>query len=125
MSLRRYLIDTHILIWAMEGDSRLSPKYRSIVADGSSLYVSIVTLWEMAIKRSLGKLDIKLEVLAALAEYDIEILPLKTMHIGVIEHLPHHHRDPFDRMLIAQAMREKLDMLTADRNFSLYDITIA
>jgi PIN domain nuclease of toxin-antitoxin system len=88
MRQRRYLIDTHILIWAMEGDLRLAPHYRSIVADGSLLYVSIATLWEIAIKKSLGKLDIKVDVLAALAEYDIEILPLKTNHIDTVEQLP-------------------------------------
>jgi PIN domain nuclease of toxin-antitoxin system len=125
MSVRRYLVDTHIVIWAMEGNERLSEKYREIVANGSSLYVSIISLWEIAIKTSIKKLEIRADVAEVLRDYNIEILPITVAHVNTFMMLPHHHRDPFDRMLIAQAMSEKLQILTVDRNFPLYDIVVA
>ncbi|CAN7601322.1 type II toxin-antitoxin system VapC family toxin [Rhizobium sp. LjRoot254] len=125
MSERRFLVDTHILIWAMEGDAKLPGKYQQIVADGSLIYVSIVSLWEIAIKTSIGKLEIQADVIETLREYDIEILPMTVSHIEAVRTLPHHHRDPFDRMLIAQAMTEDLSLLTVDRHFALYGVTIA
>ena len=125
MSERRFLVDTHILIWAMEGDAKLTEKYRQIVADGSLIYVSIVSLWEIAIKTSIGKLEIRADIIETLREYDIEILQMTISHVEAVRTLPHHHRHPFDRMLIAQAMTENLSLLTVDRHFALYDVTIA
>lgn len=125
MSERRFLVDTHVLIWAMDGDAKLPERYRQIVADGSLIYVSIVSLWEIAIKTSIGKLEIQADVIETLREYDIEILPMTVSHIEAVGTLPHHHRDPFDRMLIAQAMTENLSLLTVDRHFALYGVTIA
>lgn len=125
MSDRRFLVDTHILIWAMDGDAKLPEQYRQIVADGSLTYVSIVSLWEIAIKTSIGKLEIQADLIETLREYNIEILPMTISHIEAIRTLPHHHRDPFDRMLIAQAMTENLTLLTVDRHFALYGVAIA
>jgi PIN domain nuclease of toxin-antitoxin system len=125
MSGRRYLVDTHILIWALEQDPRVPDRYLALLADGSSCYVSMVTLWEIAIKKSIGKLKIRDDLIDVLQDGDIEILPLNLSHIATYETLPHHHRDPFDRMLIAQAMSEKFQILTTDRNFPLYDVAVA
>ena len=125
MSERRFLVDTHILIWAMDGDTKFPERYRQIVADGSLIYVSIVSLWEIAIKTSIGKLEIQADVAETLRDYNIEILQMTTSHIEAVRALPHHHRDPFDRMLIAQAMIENLSLLTVDRHFALYDVAIA
>jgi len=125
MSGRRFLVDTHILIWALDGDAKRPEQYRQIVADGSLIYVSIVSLWEIAIKTSIGKLEIQADLTETLQQYSIEILQMTISHIEAIRTLPHHHRDPFDRMLIAQAMTENLSLLTVDRHFALYDVAIA
>lgn len=125
MSERRFLVDTHIMIWAMEGDTKLPEKYRQIVADGSLIYVSMASLWEIAIKTSIGKLEIQADITETLREYDIEVLQMTISHIEAVRTLPHHHRDPFDRMLIAQAMTENLSLLTVDRHFAPYGVTIA
>ncbi|UVC08802.1 type II toxin-antitoxin system VapC family toxin [Rhizobium sp. TH2] len=125
MTSRLFLLDTHIVIWALNGDARLPAQYVPIIEDGAKCYVSIASLWEIAIKQSLGKLDVRKDVVDALMEGDIELLPVSTAAIEAVRTLPHHHRDPFDRMLIAQAMTENLSLLTVDRHFALYSVTIA
>jgi PIN domain nuclease of toxin-antitoxin system len=125
MTSRVFLLDTHIVIWALNGDARLPAKYIRIIEDGSKCYVSIASLWEIAIKQSLGKLDVRDDIVNALEEGNIELLPVSTAAIRTIRTLPHHHRDPFDRMLIAQAIAENLSLLTVDRHFALYGVTIA
>ena len=124
MRERRYLINTHIFIWSLDRDRRLPKECLPLVEDGSLCYVSLVSLWEIAIKKSIGKLRMRDDLVDILRDGDIEILPISIDHVAKYEAPPHHHRDPFDRMLIAQAMSENLQVLTADRNFALYDISI-
>ncbi len=122
---RRYLLDTNTLIWATDDSVRLSATYRGIIAAGEGLVVSIVSFWEIAIKQSLGKLDIKGDVTDEVRRRSIPIIPIEIAHVDAVRGLPFHHRDPFDRMLIAQARVEGLTILTADRNFAAYDVDIA
>src|SRR5690606_34171216 len=97
MMPRMFLLDTHVLIWALKSDPRLPAKYIPIIEDGAKCSVSIATLWEIAIKQALGKLDVRNDVGSALAAAGIEILPITTAAIEAVRALPHHHRDPFDR----------------------------
>lgn len=123
----RLLIDTHILIWQFIDDPRMTQKFRTIVDDPSNeKVVSDASFWEMAIKVSQGRLKLKIsDVEREIAENGYERLPIKADHIRVIETLPRHHRDPFDHLLIAQAMVERIPVLTADEQFGAYPIQLA
>ncbi len=122
----RLLLDTHALIWHREGNTKLSPAIgRMISDDANQVFISIATLWEMSIKRSLGKLptlDSPAEILAIYESGGAELLPVSPEHVMAIESLPHRHRDPFDRMLIAQAKTENLAIITKDAVFSQYGV---
>ena len=122
------LLDTHYLIWALDGDARLNTNALAIVRDPMiPVRVSIVSYWEIAIKLSVGKLKIRsgFEALVSRTrELGIELLPLTTDHVALVKDLPLHHRDPFDRMIISQAKHEGLRLLTADPVFKLYDVQL-
>jgi PIN domain nuclease of toxin-antitoxin system len=99
----RVFLDTHVLIWLVEGDKNLSTVARSAIEDeNNSLYLSIVSLWEITIKLSLGKLDLQLSVDEMVESFlipgGIEILQIETSHLSILRDLPLHHRDPFDRL---------------------------
>lgn len=102
------ILDTHTFIWFVNGDKNLTTKAReSIEASSNFRYISIASLWEMAIKISLGKLEIKHpfeQILTQIYENGFEILPITFEHTLIISKLPFHHRVPFDRLIIAQAM---------------------
>ena len=111
----KLLLDTHILLWLMQDVPQLSPAARRLILDAESVYVSSVSLWEVAIKRSLGKLRLDLDELDRhLAASAIQALGVSWAHARQLRQLPAHHGDPFDRMLIAQAMAEPLHLLTHD-----------
>jgi len=122
------LLDTHYFIWALNGDRRLTGRALDLIADpGQPVAVSIVSLWEMAIKSSLGKLELKggVEgVVSKLPEMGFDLLGLREVHVTMVATLPLHHRDPFDRMLIAQAQAEGLVLVTADEDFRPYGIRV-
>lgn len=124
----RYLIDTHILIWFLEGNKFLAKSRRQIIADSQNeIYVSIASFWEMAIKISIGKLTLANplnDVIKQIAAENIEILPIASEHILQVSVLPFHHRDPFDRIIIAQAKVENLPVMTDDSEFGNYKIKI-
>lgn len=120
-----YLLDTHILIWALDNDSRLPKRYRTIIAESQELYVSIASLWEIAIKVSIGKLDIPETYLRDFEVMGFQTLGIAPVHIDRVRTLPLHHRDPFDRMLIAQSISEAVPIMTVDKRFAAYDVTIA
>ena len=125
----RLLLDTHTLIWHQTDNKRLSVKADRMIADpGNRVFVSMATLWEMAIKRSRGKLEIKespMEYLEIYLTRGVELLNISPDHIMAIESLPWRHADPFDRMLIAQAQTEDLTILTVDKIFTHYDVKTA
>lgn len=110
----------------MAGEAdRLSKKaVDAIEAEGPAVVVSAATVWEVAIKRGLGKLDAPPDLLERLEQAQVELLPITARHAGRVATLPDHHRDPFDRLLIAQAMVEGLAFLTADELLADYDIEV-
>lgn len=121
------LLDTHTLIWFSEGDSKkLSSKARNAIENkGNEKSVSMVTFWEIAIKASLGKLILRRELrelIKFVDEHRFNVLPIKTDHTLNLLDLALHHRDPFDRLLIAQALTENFQIVTKDPAFSLYPI---
>ncbi|MBR5096794.1 MAG: type II toxin-antitoxin system VapC family toxin [Treponema sp.] len=120
-----YLLDTHALLWFLDKSENLSKKALSKIISDSKIYVSVATLWEIAIKRSIKKLNINKNSsqLKKICEKEhIEILPLLEKHIDLIHDLPFIHSDPFDRMLIAQAQSENLTIITKDSKIKLYDV---
>ncbi|KAB0496393.1 type II toxin-antitoxin system VapC family toxin [Pseudomonas vancouverensis] len=111
----RVLLDTHVLLWALADDQKLSAKGRQLINNAAEVYVSAATFWEMAIKVSLGKLSVDLE---EIRHYCVECgfieLPISSEHAIAVKDLEPHHRDPFDRLIVATAMTEPMKLLTAD-----------
>ena len=124
----RLLIDTHILIWFLEGNKSLSKPRRQIITEPQNdVLVSIASLWEMAIKISLGKLTLAqpfADVIKQIAVENIEILTVFPEHALQVSILSFHHRDPFDRIIIAQAQVENLPVMTDDGDFGNYAISV-
>jgi PIN domain nuclease of toxin-antitoxin system len=119
----RLLLDTHVLLWWLADDKGLSPAARSAIADGeSAVFVSSASAWEIAIKRALGKLKAPSDLEAQLESNRFEPLAITISHAMVAGALPRHHDDPFDRMLVAQAMNERLTVVTHDDRFALYGV---
>ena len=118
------LIDTHILIWFLEGNILLSKSNRQIITDSNnSIFLSIASLWELAIKISIGKITLNkplTDVIKQIAVENIEILPISPEHTLQVSTLPFHHRDPFDRIIISQAIIENIDIVSADAIFDDY-----
>ncbi|AZE54839.1 hypothetical protein C4K03_2684 [Pseudomonas synxantha] len=117
----RLLLDTHILLWALNDDPRLSGKTRKLIENAADVYVSAATFWEMAIKVGVGKLAVGLD---EIREYCLESgfveLPITSEHAIAVKDLEHHHKDPFDRLIIATAMSEPMKLLTADPQVAQY-----
>ena len=112
----RLLLDTHVLIWWDEG-ARLSPAADRAIREADQVYVSAVSGWEIAIKTALGRLKTRRTVADAAGSSGFEELPVLLRHAEVLAGLPRHHRDPFDRMLAAQAIAERLTLVTRDPAF--------
>ncbi|HVL62133.1 MAG TPA: type II toxin-antitoxin system VapC family toxin [Microbacterium sp.] len=121
----RLLLDTHILLWWLADDRRLSADHRALIADAHNLVlISAMTVAEIAIKSSLGKLDAPDDLLPTLEAGGFDELTFESRHAEVLRKLPWHHRDPFDRMLIAQAIAEQLTVVTADPHFAAYGVDL-
>ncbi len=122
------LLDTHTLIWFLEGQSSLSQAAREAIENPiSAKWVSIVTFWEIAVKVNVGKLTLLRpfdELEKKVAENGFHVLPLEFPHTVTYSVLPLHHRDPFDRLLIAQAMVENFTVLTQDSHFTSYAVPV-
>jgi PIN domain nuclease of toxin-antitoxin system len=120
--MKHLLLDSHILLWLVEqGTRQLSAQARRIIAGAANVHFSIVSLWEIAIKAARGQLDIDIDILIdALDQAELRELPLKREHIQTLRTFPFHHRDPFDRMLVAQAVTEPLHLLTSDEKLKPY-----
>ncbi len=118
-----FLLDTHVLLWWLSDDPLLSAKVRSLISDESNLiFVSSVSAWEIAIKKSLGKLEAPDDLEWALKENDFKELSLTIQHALAVGGLSNHHNDPFDRMLAAQAKCESLTLITSDEKLTHYDV---
>jgi PIN domain nuclease of toxin-antitoxin system len=121
----RVLIDTHVFIWWTSDVKKLSKTVSDLLQSPDiEIVLSIVSIWEMQIKSSLGKLEFRIELPKLVQEQidrnRIEILPLTLSHIYALTNLPNHHRDPFDRILIAQSMETGLQLVSIDRKFDDY-----
>lgn len=117
------LLDTHILLWWLADDPVLKPSARALVADPVQIkVVSAASIWEIRIKQGLGKLALPERFQDVLDAEPFIQLPITPEHAHKVVNLPHHHRDPFDRMLISQAQVEGLAIISHDRAFSHYDV---
>ncbi len=125
----KVLLDTHAFLWAITGDEQLSETAReTFLNPANSLFFSAVSMWEICIKISLGKLSLKRgwfkKIQNELSINAIQWLPVEMPHCAELTALPFHHRDPFDRMLVAQARIEDLQVLSRDARLSAYDIEL-
>lgn len=123
----KYLLDTHAFLWIVEDHASLSQKARSLYLNSShTFFISMACIWEIVIKTSLGKLllDESMEqfVLTHVYGNDFKILDIKLEHLMALENLSYHHRDPFDRLLVAQAMVEKMSVISKDTELDAYPI---
>ena len=123
----RILLDTHIALWAVTGSSRLAPKTQAGILDAEEVFVSAASLWEIAIKHAMGKGDMPVssgQALDAFREAGYLILDIKPGHVVQVERLSPIHKDPFDRLLVAQAMIEPLILMTRDAVVARYGAAI-
>ena len=117
----RLLLDTHVFLWALSGSRELKAPARRLIESADEVHVSAASIWEIAIKSSLGKIDADpIEVVAAIEAAGFVELPVRAGHAMGVATLPAHHSDPFDRILIAQAMAEPLRLVTADSVLARY-----
>jgi PIN domain nuclease of toxin-antitoxin system len=120
----RLLLDTHVLLWTLGGEL-LSAEASSAIRDpANEVLISAATIWELSIKVGLGRLDLPKGWFDELAEQSIEVLPVAASHALAVRDLPALHRDPFDRMLVAQAAVEGLVLATRDEQIQRYDIPV-
>ena len=120
----RLLLDTHVFLWWRDDSRKLRANARHAIADAQIVFVSAATAWEAAIKAALGRLQIPDTIEAGVIESGFEKLPISFSHAESAAHLPSHHADPFDRMLVAQARAEGLTLVTHDRRLAAYAIEI-
>jgi PIN domain nuclease of toxin-antitoxin system len=119
----RLLVDTHAVLWWLADDPSLSPAARDAIADPSNEpLISAASVWEIAIKRSLGKVTVPDDLPATIVAEGFAWLPVTAMHAWEVRNLATHHRDPFDRMLIAQALAERIPVVTGDQRFAAYGV---
>jgi PIN domain nuclease of toxin-antitoxin system len=126
----KILLDTHVFLWWVTDDRRLSRRAKDLISDGDNeILLSAASGWEMAIKSGLGKLKLPEDLGEFLHDQmgrnGIGGLPVLLKHAVRVRRLPDHHADPFDRLLVAQAQIEDLTLLTADKNIKKYDVSIA
>lgn len=123
--MSRLLVDTHALLWWLTDDPALSPPAREAIADpANEPLVSAASVWEIAIKRSLGKLSAPDDLPERIAGEGFAWLPVSPVHAWQVRDLPPHHRDPFDRLLVAQALTDRLPIVTADAHLHDYGVEV-
>lgn len=121
----RLLPDTHALLWLLVDDERLSARAQGLLADpGNEVLLSAAVVWEVAVKRSLGKLDTPGGFAGVLLDAGATALPITVEHAELVEGLPWHHRDPFDRVLVAQARIERAVLVSGDAALRAYDVPV-
>lgn len=123
----KYLLDTHGFLWLTSGDPRLSATARALLKDpDAEIFLSVASLWEIAVKVNIGKLtlddDFKPFVTNQMIAYRIDRLDVTIEHLSTLIALPLHHRDPFDRLIIAQAVAENLPIISVDVKFDAYPV---
>jgi PIN domain nuclease of toxin-antitoxin system len=126
----KVLLDTHAFLWFIAGDAELDRYARQLIEEpANERYLSVASVWEITIKSSLGRLTVPTPPSSLLREHvwanAINLLPITSEHFDELHGLPYHHKDPFDRLLITQAIHEGMVLLAKDRAFSAYDVQIA
>ena len=124
--MKRLLLDTNVVIWLLTGDRGSIPgrALEELSNEDNPISVSAVSTWEIAIKRSLGRLELEAGWPRALLRLDFGQMPITAEHAAICEDLPWHHRDPFDRMLVAQAMAEGHSLVSADARLAAYGVEV-
>lgn len=125
----RALLDTHAFLWWISNDARLSERCRAIISNGvNQILFSAVSAWEIAVKAGIGRLaipgDVETYIVEQVSRNRFEILPISLSHALRVSRLPNHHKDPFDRMLVAQAQVERVTILTGDAQIARYPIRV-
>lgn len=123
----RVLLDTHIALWAVVGSKRLAPQAKDAILAADDVFVSVASLWEIAIKHGLGRGDMPIssaQALQAFGDAGYELLDIRPEHTLAVEQLAAIHNDPFDRMLVAQALVEPLTLITRDALVASYSAAI-
>ncbi|WFP61294.1 MULTISPECIES: type II toxin-antitoxin system VapC family toxin [unclassified Mesorhizobium] len=125
MTTGPFLADTHIILWSISDDRRLSDHHRAILESDAVVFASAASVWEISIKRSIRKLHAPDDLPALLPRMRFQPLTVTLQHAHAVGDLPPHHGDPFDRLLIAQAQIENLTILTSDPHFARYEVALA
>jgi len=124
----KVLLDTHVLIWFAEGSDKLSEKAKSEIDNPNNFkFISIASLWEIVIKSSRQKLELKksfVEINEFLYLNNFEVLSIEIKHLNSLLNLPYHHSDPFDRLIISQAVSDNFGIISIDRHFSSYPVNV-
>jgi PIN domain nuclease of toxin-antitoxin system len=125
----RLLLDTHAFLWFIQGSQSLSETARNLIEDqGNQKLLSIASLWEMSIKVSIGKLDVGMTIAELLSREvygnGFEVLAIQANHLDELTKLVFHHKDPFDRLMIAQALTERMPVVTRDKAFGRYPVSL-
>ncbi len=125
----KFLLDTHTFLWFVNDNPRLSDQLKDLIEDeNNATYLSLASLWEMSIKYSLGKLSLSASyeefVEEEVVKTNLNLLNIKLAHLNVLATLPLHHRDPFDRLIIAQSIAEELPIITVDPALAQYPVTL-
>lgn len=122
----RYLIDTHTFLWFINDNPQLTADVKNLLESDVDVLLSVASLWEIAIKVSLGKLSLpdvyERFMPQQIAVNDIDVLPISVEHLSIVATLPFHHRDPFDRLIIAQAIVEQVEIISVDGKFDAYPV---
>ena len=125
--MKTIIVDTHAFIWFISGDKKLSKTARKGIEKADTIYLSVASIWEMAIKISLGKLELGQpfdKINEEIVNNGFELLDINFQHALVLSELPFHHKDPFDRMILAQAITENIPIISIDQHFPNYDVNI-
>ncbi|WP_305046377.1 type II toxin-antitoxin system VapC family toxin [Geoalkalibacter sp.] len=121
--MQRFLLDTHVFLWWLADAPELGPRCRELISEQrNEIFISAATTWEISIKQALGKLDAPEDMESIVEDEGFSKLPITLYHGQLAGRLPALHRDPFDRMLVAQAQAEGLILMTADTNIRLYNV---
>jgi PIN domain nuclease of toxin-antitoxin system len=124
----QFLLDTHVLLWMQDDNDNLSAEIKDILSDSANdLYISIVSIWEIVVKKSLGKLQLDYsieELIKSCVLSNIIILPVQPSFLLTLEKLPFHHRDPFDRLIAATALDLSYNLISKDSNLNKYPVNV-
>lgn len=120
----RVLLDTHVVLWHLGGSRTVSPAAREAIEQASDVLFSVVSFAEIGVKAAIGRLSVPRDLREHVLRSGLQVLPLDAGHGLAVADLPMHHRDPFDRLLVAQARSEQLTIVTADRRIAAYDVPL-